>query len=150
MGRRGFNLLTIPWHGGFENTRRIIDSYCAGLREAGHDSSKEVLGMYYTHVAGTPAQARAQAEGPWAAHERISAADRGTPERKLLRDYDTTVASTGAIFGDPAMCRRHIERIQAELHLDRIACVFHFGGMPQDQVLASMRLFAAEVAPAFL
>lgn len=149
MGRRGFNLMMIPWHAGFEVARQIIDSYCAGLREAGHDGAEhEIMGMYYTHVAETPAQARSQAEGPWANHARISAEDRGSPDRQP-RDYDTVLGRTGAIFGDPEMCRQHIGRIQAHLGLSRIACVFHFGGMPQGQVLSSMRLFASEVAPAF-
>jgi alkanesulfonate monooxygenase SsuD/methylene tetrahydromethanopterin reductase-like flavin-dependent oxidoreductase (luciferase family) len=149
MGRHGFNLMTIPWHGGFETTRRIIDGYRLGLRDAGHaDGEGEVMGMYYTHVAETPELARAQVERPWANHARIVAEDRGSPDR-APRDYDSVVAKVGAIFGDPEMCREHIRRIQSQLGLNRLACVFHFGGMRQDRVLASMRLFAEEVAPAF-
>jgi len=149
MGRHGFNLLTIPWHAGFERSRHIIDGYRTGLRDAGHDAAdKEVLGMYYTHVAETPELARRRAVGPWANHARISAEDRGSPDR-APRDYDTVVENIGAIFGDPEMCRRHVARIQSELGLDRLACVFHFGGMPQEHVLDSMRLFATDVAPAF-
>ena len=43
------------------------------------------------------------------------------------------------------MCRRHIQRIKDELGLDRLALRFDFGGLPQDRVFASMRLFAREV-----
>ena len=149
MGRRGFNLMMIPWRAGFETARRIIDEYRAGLREAGIDEhSREILGMYYTHVAETPELAKAQAAEPWANHARISAADRGTPD-PMSRDYDAVVARTSSIFGDVDMCRGHIRRIQDQLGLDRVACVFHFGGMPQAKVMASMELFASEVAPAF-
>lgn len=149
MGLHGFNLLTIPWHAGFDTTRNIIESFRAGLREAGHtDQDREVLGMFYTHVAQTPELARAQIEVPWHHHSRIAAEDRGTPDREP-RDYDTVVTHSKNIFGDPEMCRRHVARIQRELQLSRIACVFHFGGLPQEQALSSMRLFAEEVAPAF-
>ena len=58
-------------------------------------------------------------------------------------------ATSRAIFGDPAMCRDHVQRICDELSLDRLALRFDFGGLPQDRVLSSMRLFAAEVAPSF-
>jgi len=141
--------MTIPWNAEFVQTQQIIASYRAGLREAGHDETRrEILGMYYTHVAESLEQAQAQAEGAWITHERISAADRGVPDRPP-RDWGTVVSKNRAIFGDPEMCRQHIRRIQSELGLTRIACVFHFGGLSQDRVLASLRLFAEEVAPAF-
>lgn len=47
------------------------------------------------------------------------------------------------------MCRRHVARLRDELGLDRLALRFDFGGLPQDRVLSSMRLFAREVAPWF-
>ena len=33
--------------------------------------------------------------------------------------------------------------------IELFGCYFSFGGMPQDKVLKSMRLFAKEVMPAF-
>jgi len=60
------------------------------------------------------------------------------------------VADSRLIFGDAELCCRHIRRISKELPIDRLGLVFHFGGMPQELVLASMRRFASEVAPEFV
>jgi alkanesulfonate monooxygenase SsuD/methylene tetrahydromethanopterin reductase-like flavin-dependent oxidoreductase (luciferase family) len=149
IGRRGFNLMTLPWMVGLPAARGVVDGYRAGLREAGlTQTAGETLGMMYTWVAETDAQARDEVELPWRRHCEVAERHRGSPD-KQPRDYDSMVRDTRAIFGDPEMCRRQVRRLQDEVGLDRLALVFHYGGQSQDRILAAMRLFAEEVAPEF-
>lgn len=150
IGHQGVNLMTLPWRlPNFEPTRLMIDEWRAGLREAGRaEAGLEVLAYFPTYVGETMEQVQRDVEGCWTTWQEISAAARGAPGPDGPT-YDLLVESSRAIFGDPARCRQHIERIQSELGLDRIALLCHFGGLPQEKVLASMRLFAREVAPAF-
>ena len=53
------------------------------------------------------------------------------------------------VIGTPDTCVRQIRRLQEIMHIDHFNCSFSFGDLPQDQILASMRRFAADVMPAF-
>lgn len=149
IGHHGMKLMTLPWFQGFEKTRNVITAYREGLREAGYtDGQGEVLSYLPAHVGETPEQAREESEAAWRLFREVSDEERGGPSPNPLV-AEALVAENRLIFGDPDLCRRHITRICSELSIDRLALMFHFGGMPQDLVLASMRRFAAEVAPAF-
>lgn len=106
------------------------------------------MAYFPIYVSETPQRAREEAEECWTRWRRISAEQRGTPEREPLT-YDLAAQTSRAILGDPEMCRLHVRRIIDEVGIDRLALKFHFGGLPQERVLASMRLFAQEVAPCF-
>jgi alkanesulfonate monooxygenase SsuD/methylene tetrahydromethanopterin reductase-like flavin-dependent oxidoreductase (luciferase family) len=51
------------------------------------------------------------------------------------------------IFGGPATVVERLRRLQDSAGINNLICWMNFGGMPQDRVLRSMRLFAAEVIP---
>jgi alkanesulfonate monooxygenase SsuD/methylene tetrahydromethanopterin reductase-like flavin-dependent oxidoreductase (luciferase family) len=53
------------------------------------------------------------------------------------------------IFGSPDTCAARIEELQRRAGVNYILCWMNFGGMPQDQVLRSMRRFAHQVMPRF-
>ena len=53
------------------------------------------------------------------------------------------------IFGGPDTCIRKIQRLRDEARVNSILCWMNFGGMAQEQVLRSMRLFAEHVMPEF-
>jgi alkanesulfonate monooxygenase SsuD/methylene tetrahydromethanopterin reductase-like flavin-dependent oxidoreductase (luciferase family) len=148
IGRCGFNLLTLPWaFPTYEQGRTLIGIYRQALREGGHDvSAHEVLGMFPAFVDTSAAAAHEDAEMGWANWRALSALE--TPGRvdPEYYAYHRLVAEHRAIFGDPAQCRDHVATIEAELGLDRIAMVHHFGGIPQERVLNSMRTFAEGVA----
>jgi len=147
IGRQGLHLMTIPWIlPNIERSRDLIGAYRDGLREAGHDpGSREVLGLYPTYVAATPERAREEVIPHWALNSRIAAEARHG--QGIAADYDALVAGRRAFFGDPEMCRRQLDHVR-QLGLDRIALHIHVGGLPQAQVLESMRLFMTEVAGA--
>jgi alkanesulfonate monooxygenase SsuD/methylene tetrahydromethanopterin reductase-like flavin-dependent oxidoreductase (luciferase family) len=53
------------------------------------------------------------------------------------------------IFGSPDTCAAKIERLHRAAGVNYILCWMNFGGMPQEQVLRSMTLFAHQVLPRF-
>jgi alkanesulfonate monooxygenase SsuD/methylene tetrahydromethanopterin reductase-like flavin-dependent oxidoreductase (luciferase family) len=149
IGRRGFSLMTPPWLLGFEVTRPVIEAYRAGLAETATASAgREVLAYLPVYVGETPERAREESERYWSGFREVADEERGSPSPDAL-SCEAMVAQSRLIFGDPDLCRRHIQRVLAELRVDRLALMFHFGGMPQELALASMRRFASEVAPAF-
>ena len=52
------------------------------------------------------------------------------------------------IAGDPVRCIDLIERYRETFPLTTFSGQFHFGGMPQENALRSLRLFAEQVIPA--
>jgi alkanesulfonate monooxygenase SsuD/methylene tetrahydromethanopterin reductase-like flavin-dependent oxidoreductase (luciferase family) len=146
IGQQGLNLLTLPWVlPEYEISRRLIGAYREALAEGGHDPSRyEVLAMFPTHVAETDEEARLAAKH-WSNWTTQAFGERGSEILKTL-DYDRVVAESRCIFGSPEECRQHVRRLSEELGITHVATVQHFGGMPQERVLESMRLFANEVA----
>ena len=153
IGQHGYNLMTLPWILlDLEQSRALIDVYRAALVEAGYDpSTRDILAMFPVYCGESPAAARREAEPYWLNWRQVAidevAGVPGREERWRRLTYDVMVDETRAIFGDPAMCQRALLRLRDALGLTHVAGVFHFGGMPQEQVLASMRRYATEVAP---
>jgi alkanesulfonate monooxygenase SsuD/methylene tetrahydromethanopterin reductase-like flavin-dependent oxidoreductase (luciferase family) len=147
IGRNGIHLMTLPWIlPSFDLSRSLIAEYHDGLREGGHDPAKfEVLAMFPVYVGDTAEAARREIEPHWNHWRAIAAGERGADQWKVMT-YDFVVENTRAIFGDREMCRAAVRRIQDALGLTRLSLVFHFGGLSQERTLASMRLFAREVA----
>jgi len=147
IGRHGLNLMTLPWIlPKYELSRELIGVYREGLREGGHQvEDHDVLAMFPVPVSETAELARKRAEGPWAAWKELAFGERGS-EVLGRGTYDVMVDEGRAVFGEPDTCQQQIRRLADSLGLTHVACVFHFGGMPQADVLASMRLFASEVA----
>lgn len=146
IGREGLNLMTLPWVlPSYDLSRKLVEAYREGLREGGHDVNRhEVLAMFPTHVAATEDDARF-AEEHWMNWKKQAFAERGSEIFNIL-SYERVVEDSRCIFGTPEMCRQHVRRIRDEIGVTQVATVHHFGGMPQEKVLASMHLFAAEVA----
>lgn len=60
-----------------------------------------------------------------------------------------TILADKVVIGSPEHCIHQIRRIQEGLGVDTFNCSFWFGDLPQERILASMRLFAEQVMPAF-
>jgi alkanesulfonate monooxygenase SsuD/methylene tetrahydromethanopterin reductase-like flavin-dependent oxidoreductase (luciferase family) len=149
IGRQGLNLMTLPWIlPSYKLSRQLIDVYYEGLREGGHNpAAHEVLGMFPAYVAPTEGEARL-AEKHWSNWTSLAFGERGSEILKVL-SWERVTSEARCLFGTPDACREQVRRLRDELGLTHVATVQHFGGMPQDKVLASMRLFAREVAAAF-
>ena len=153
IGRAGVNLMTLPWAPEtFAATRVIIDEYRAGMKEGGHAPDQfQIMGYMTAYCGETPERARAEAEPYWDLARRLTDELRpeGAPPPRNPLTYDVACATSRGIVGDPELCRQHVARVRDEVGVDRLALRFDYGGMPQAQVLASMRLFMTEVAPHF-
>ena len=130
---------------------------------AGHNIPMARIPFFrYLHIAETAAQARQTAEPALAwtmdmtdwrrtfdygseVHQRL--ADYRHARTQLPPSYDY-LAANRAIIGDPEQCIAQIRPFQ-EAGIDYFGCNFDFGGMPPEQTLRSMELFAQEVMPAF-
>ena len=54
-----------------------------------------------------------------------------------------------SVIGTPDTCIRRIRGLQEVMHIDHFNCSFSFGDLSQNEILTSMRRFAADVMPAF-
>jgi alkanesulfonate monooxygenase SsuD/methylene tetrahydromethanopterin reductase-like flavin-dependent oxidoreductase (luciferase family) len=58
------------------------------------------------------------------------------------------ISENRAFIGTPEQCAAKIKRLQ-DHGIEYFGCNFAMGGIPQDKVLRSMKLFAKEVMPHF-
>jgi len=137
-------------------------TYHQNWKLAGHDPKDAEFGLLWgAHCAPTNKQALADAEGPvmW----YISRLQRffgprstDTTARAANRRYDwwtnptidKLLANDMVLAGDPDRCIELIKKAEAG-GVNNILAQFQIGGLRHEQVMASMKLFAKEVMPAF-
>jgi natural product biosynthesis luciferase-like monooxygenase protein len=158
IGKRGYNLMTLPWIFTNELQRSRVEVYLAALHEAGHAAEeKDVFVMYPAYIGEDEAEARAGALEPWRrwrgfALEALNLdPSKGEAYDKVFNhlDYDAMLRDCRAVFGGPETCTRILKRIIEVVGTTHIGLTFHFGGLRQDKVLKSMERFARFVMPAF-
>jgi alkanesulfonate monooxygenase SsuD/methylene tetrahydromethanopterin reductase-like flavin-dependent oxidoreductase (luciferase family) len=156
IGRRGYHLLTLPWIFTNELQRPKIEAYLDALRGAGHAvEDREVFVMYPTYVGITDDEARADARDRWHRWRQFvleeQALEPGTERYAQLFEhlsYEAMVRDSRAVFGSPETCVRHLARIRDVVKPTHVGLTFHFAGLAQKKVLASMERFARFVRPA--
>ena len=132
-------------------------------REAGHDIPiSEIPFFRYLHVAETEEEARKNAEPAMAwtmdmtdwrrsitsgseVNQRLEDFRRARTQLPPTYDY---LADKRAIIGTPDQCVEKIRQF-GDQGIEYFGCNFDFGGMAQEKVLRSMKLFADEVMPHF-
>jgi natural product biosynthesis luciferase-like monooxygenase protein len=153
-GSQGYNLMTLPYMYKPEALREQIEIYKDALVEAGHDpATREILGKFHIYVAETNEAARREASAYLATYSEIANARNATNPNygveRRPRDWDSQVDEGNVIGGDARRCIEIIEGWREKLGLTTISGTFYFGGMPQELALKNIRMFAAEVMPAF-
>jgi alkanesulfonate monooxygenase SsuD/methylene tetrahydromethanopterin reductase-like flavin-dependent oxidoreductase (luciferase family) len=150
-GEQGFHLMTLPFTYTPEVLRHWVGVYQEALRAHGHDpATKEVLGKFHMYVAADDAVARREAEPWWLGYYRTAHA-RGSwnvPHAPTPADFQVELAQQHVIVGDPPRCADMLAYWSETLGLTTVSGTFHFGGMPHEQALRSLRLFAERVMPA--
>jgi len=151
-GEQGFNLMTLPYTYEPSVLLHWYGVYKDSLRERGFDpTSREVLGKFHVHVDASDAKARDGAAQFWLNYQRRHF-ERGAwtfSKQQTTDDYRREVDSGHIIAGDPSRCIDLIEQYRETYPLTTFSGQFHFGGMPQDAALRSIRLFAEKVIPVF-
>ena len=141
----------------------LCNRFVAMSEEAGHNIPISDIPFFrYLHVAETEEEARRNAEPAIAwtmdmtdwrrsirlgseVNEKLEEFRRSRTQLPPSYDY---LAEKRAIFGTPEQCISKIREFQ-EQGIEYFGCNFDFGGMAQEKVLRSMKLFAQEVMPHF-
>ena len=150
-GEKGFNLMTLPYQYEPSVLLHWMGVYRDALIQHGHDPARrEVLGKFHVYVDESDARGRRYAEPYWLNYQRLHW-ERGAwsfASPRTADDFRAQVEQGQIIAGDPARCIDLIERYRETFPLTTFSGQFHFGGMPQENALRSLRLFAEQVIPA--
>ena len=148
-GVNGYDLMTVPFvHPTTDALRDLVRLYRGELARAGHDFvGRDVLGKFHIYVSDSFERGMREAAPFMKNYSDIHTAV--DPKRKITeRDIGSDMARGFIIVGDPERCSDTIRRWQEEAGITVFSGTFHFGGMPQEMALKSMRLFADRVMPA--
>lgn len=144
VGRKGLNMMGIPYVtvDGPGELKEMIDAFRAGYAESGApaDALSVPMGLH-VHVAETREEARRVAQPALELYLKTRKYARGGTFDGLLEKKLIAVGTPD----DVAATLREYEAA-GTTHL---MCLMNFGGMPHQDVLASMQLFAREVMPRF-
>lgn len=162
-GRKGYALMAIPFG---QKIRGLLDIYRKAWRDAGHSGQGEVMVAFHMFCHEDAEEARRIALRPFDSYLRAiaeAASDWVTgPQSKDYRDYDKTVQRMKAVtpesqiesgaawIGTPAEVRAAIERgLELTGPIEHASLQVNFGDLGLAEARASLRLFAAEVMPAY-
>ena len=153
-GEHGFHLMTLPYL--YREPRILpgfIKIYQDNLAKGGHDSGEmDILGKFHIYVSSSLEKAIEEAAPYLDKYLEVhSAADPDRKESGLLvqRDAKVQILEGFVLAGDSERVADTICRWRDQNGLTAISGTFHFGGMPQDMTLKSIRLFAERVMPKF-
>jgi alkanesulfonate monooxygenase SsuD/methylene tetrahydromethanopterin reductase-like flavin-dependent oxidoreductase (luciferase family) len=161
----GYSIMCIPMAA--DKLNDCLDLYRASWRANGHPGNGEVMmafsmfcdedGDRARRIAGPKIEAYLEAivsaSSEW--DGALTSPDYKGYDRMVqsLRAQSTAsqIASGAAWIGSPAELRETIPRMH-EVYggFDHASLQINFNTMPQDEAMRSMRLFAAEVMPAFV
>ncbi|HKA34806.1 MAG TPA: LLM class flavin-dependent oxidoreductase [Candidatus Binatia bacterium] len=151
-GRRGFHIMNVAHPHAPEKVRLGVDAWKKALGGEGIDPSTRHCQLHVrTHVNESAERAREIATAAIARYDAISRIGRKSSltARPDEYDWDGMLATGRNNYGTPDECIRNIRNAMRNYYFDTLTTTFNFGGIPHDEVVRSMRLFAKEVAPAF-
>jgi alkanesulfonate monooxygenase SsuD/methylene tetrahydromethanopterin reductase-like flavin-dependent oxidoreductase (luciferase family) len=150
---------------GIPVVKRQIESYIAAWDQAGHDGEPDVALRVPVYVAETAERGVNEPEesfmrqfrrlsGTFAASVTATGADhlesRSTRAEHLANVTWEEAMSQKVAVGTPEMVVERLTEMADQLHLNRIVCEFNAGErISREAVANSLRLFCAEVMPAF-
>jgi alkanesulfonate monooxygenase SsuD/methylene tetrahydromethanopterin reductase-like flavin-dependent oxidoreductase (luciferase family) len=157
IAARGYHLMTLPWIASNELQGSRVRQYQAGLQSVGHSvENADVFVMYPVYVGIDDAQARDEIVDSWDRWRSfaLEALGLNAPQEEAYQrvfnhlSYDAMVRDSRGVFGSPETCAAILRKIVTEVGAKHIGLTFHFGGLSQGKVLASMERFARFVRPA--
>jgi alkanesulfonate monooxygenase SsuD/methylene tetrahydromethanopterin reductase-like flavin-dependent oxidoreductase (luciferase family) len=150
-GQRGYDIMTVGHPHPPEKVRLGVEAWKEGLIAAGFDPKKKHCQFHVrTHVNQNPARAREIAMPAISRYDEISRIGRRSltaPSGEY--DWEGMLATGRNIYGDPGEVIRGIGHAMKHYFFDTLTTTFNFGGIPHQEIMRSMRLFAREVMPAF-
>jgi natural product biosynthesis luciferase-like monooxygenase protein len=159
-GKRGFDLMVIPYAVPFAKTKEMIAMYHDSLDAAGHNpADHNVMAPMHCYIHEDVEVAKATIREPivrYVGYVRDAVAgDTWSSDYtgyqgmvkgiESLMDFDV-MYDQRTLFGDPQHARECLETV-LDLGITEISLVTQMPGLAQDKILDSMRLFAQEVMP---
>jgi alkanesulfonate monooxygenase SsuD/methylene tetrahydromethanopterin reductase-like flavin-dependent oxidoreductase (luciferase family) len=150
-GRHGYNIMTVGHPHPPEKVRQGVEAWKKGLIEAGLDPADRRCQLHVrTHVNESAERARAVAMAAIKRYDDISRIGRRSLKSSAGEyDWDGMLASGRNNYGTPDQVIQGIRNARHYYDFDTLTTTFNFGGIPHDEIMKSMRLFAREVMPAF-
>jgi alkanesulfonate monooxygenase SsuD/methylene tetrahydromethanopterin reductase-like flavin-dependent oxidoreductase (luciferase family) len=161
-GRRGFNLMVVPYLADYSHLAELIGKYKTAYRENGHGESGQIMLILHLYLAEEDATARREAQAyteryiktvrqaaePWIGrHEPQYAAYSQLCDLLDAMTYERVLKETRAIIGDPARALDQIQSIFESFGPVSPNFQMMFGGATFDQSVRTLRLFAEKVRP---
>jgi alkanesulfonate monooxygenase SsuD/methylene tetrahydromethanopterin reductase-like flavin-dependent oxidoreductase (luciferase family) len=150
-GRHGCNIMITAHPYVPEHYPEAIQAWRDGLAQAGLSPADRSCKVHLrVWVDESAERAREVAEAAITRYDISSDRSRGRTDFNA-ENYDWTgmLASGRNVYGNPDQCIKAIQASIANYEFDIFSTTFNFGGIPHEQILGSMRLFAKEVMPAF-
>jgi len=159
-GRRGFDLMVIPYAIPFDKTKEMIAMYRDALDEGGHSQADHnVMAPMHCYIHEDVEVAKATVRDPivrYIGYVRDAVAgDTWSDDYKgyegmvnkieSVMDFDV-MYDRRSLFGDPHHARECLEAV-LEIGVTEISLVTQMPGIDQEKILDSMRLFASEIMP---
>jgi len=142
VGRQGNGMMTIPYAAVTDMTGigDMVADFRRGWEETQAAPAPSPLTALHAHVAASDEKARANAEDAFNQYTttRLYA--------KSKKDYDDALSARLGLLGSVETVAGQLVELHA-MGARRVMLLMDFGAMPHDRVVASMRLFAEEVAP---
>jgi alkanesulfonate monooxygenase SsuD/methylene tetrahydromethanopterin reductase-like flavin-dependent oxidoreductase (luciferase family) len=153
VGRRGLPIFLAVRTSSISELESYVGAYHAAWREAGHPGRGEVSAILPVYVADTERRAREETEAS-ATHfyrsvgEALLAGPRREVGERLRRMSFDQILKDFAVYGTPERVAERLEELREAIGFTKLAVWMNVGSrIPQERVLASMRLFAERVTP---
>jgi natural product biosynthesis luciferase-like monooxygenase protein len=164
-GRRGYNVMIVPYAGSMERVRGLVRAYRAAWREAGHPPGREqVQSSLHCYVAGTRQEAVegarprveryievfSEAVSSWVGHRSPQYASYGRMVESIAQTtIESMLRDRQALIGAPDDVVEQL-RYHAEVFGEfEPSLQINFGGTSEGEAGRTLELFARHVMPHF-
>ncbi len=164
-GRRGYNVMIVPYAGGIDRVREMVRAYREAWRDAGHPpGAEQVQTSLHCYVAETRREAVegarprveryidvfGEAVSSWAGLQSGQYAGYGKMVESIARTTIESMLETNqALIGTPDEVVEQL-RFQIEVFGEiEPSMQINFGGMSDREAFRTLELFAARVMPKF-
>jgi alkanesulfonate monooxygenase SsuD/methylene tetrahydromethanopterin reductase-like flavin-dependent oxidoreductase (luciferase family) len=150
-GRHGYNIMITAHPYPPEHYGPALAAWRDGLGQAGLGPTERRCKVHLrVWVDESAERAREVAEAAILRYDRVAALSRGvTGADPATYDFTGMLATGRNVYGNPDQCIAAIQNSMRHYEFDIFSTTFNFGGVPHQEVMQAMRLFAREVMPAF-
>ena len=164
-GRRGYNVMVVPYAGGIEKVREMVHAYRQAWRDAGHPPGREqIQTSLHCYVAETRAKAIegvrprveryvevfGEAVGSWANHQTAQYPGYAKMVESIAQTtIESMLAGRQALIGSPEdVVEQLAYQVEAFGEIEPSMQV-NFGGIGEEEAIRTLELFADRVMPKF-